>query len=214
MATPPTCSPSTGRYPHARRPAPRRRHHADNEAVLEVAAVPLADGIPDAACAYSTLVNPGRKIRRGPWISPGLTNTVLADAPALGDVEAQLAAPLNGAVLVGHNITVDWRLLHRRCPTIQPAGLLDTLRLAKHQRPHDTSRTLTALVEQLELTDETNRLAADSQPHRALWDATATGLLLHALVTANYDDEPTLRHLLDIASRPLTTPEHDPLRLF
>jgi len=186
----------------------------DNEAILEVAAVPLADGIPDAARAYSSLVNPGRKIRRGPWISPGLTNTVLADAPTLGDVEAQLAGLLNGAVVVGHNISVDWRLLHRRCPTIAPAGLLDTLRLAKHHRPHDTSRTLTALVEQLDLTAKTNRLAAASQPHRALWDATATGLLLHAIVTASYDDEPTLRHLLDIASRPLTTSEHDPLRLF
>jgi DNA polymerase III subunit epsilon len=186
----------------------------DNEAILEIAAVPLANGIPDAARAYSTLVSPGRKIRRGPWISPGLTNTVLADAPALGDIEAQLAPLLNGAVLVGHNIAVDWRLLRRRCPTIAPAGLLDTLRLAKHHRPHDASRTLTALVEQLELTAETNRLATASQPHRALWDATATGLLLHALVTASYNDEPTLRHLLDIASRALTTPENDPLRLF
>lgn len=187
----------------------------ENEAILEVAAVPLADGIPEATRAYSSLVNPGRKIRRGPWISPGLTNTVLADADALDQVEAQLAPMLKGAILVGHNIAVDWRLLRRRCPTIAPAGLLDTLRLAKHHRPHDTSRTLSALVERLDLTAETNRLAVGSQPHRALWDATATGLLLDALVTCSYDNEPTLGQLLGIASRPLITPEHDDaLRLF
>ena len=114
----------------------------------------------------------------------------------------------------GHNIAVDWRLLHRRCPTIQPAGLLDTLRLARHHRPHDVTRTLTALVEQLDLTAATNRLAAASQPHRALWDATATALLLDALVMAGYHDDPTLTELLHIAGRRLPTPEPDSLRLF
>lgn len=186
----------------------------ENEAILELAAIPLACGTPDVGAAYSTLVNPGRKIRRGPWISPGITNTVLADAPSLGAVEPRLAPLLNNAVLVGHNIAVDWRLLHRRCPTIQPTGLLDTLRLAKHHRPHDTTRTLTALVEQLDLTAETNRLAVASQPHRALWDATATALLLRALVTAGHGEEPTMSQLLQIASCPIAAPGSETLRLF
>jgi hypothetical protein len=33
--------------------------------------------------AYTTLINPGRAIRRRPWISPGLTSTALAAAVLL-----------------------------------------------------------------------------------------------------------------------------------
>jgi DNA polymerase III epsilon subunit-like protein len=54
----------------------------DDEAILEIAVVPFTNGQPDPAAAYSTLVNPRRKIPRRPWISPGLTNDVLATAPA------------------------------------------------------------------------------------------------------------------------------------
>ncbi|HEY1619923.1 MAG TPA: 3'-5' exonuclease [Streptosporangiaceae bacterium] len=53
----------------------------DSEAILEIAVVPFTAGHPDAASSYTTLVNPGRTIRRRPWISPGLTTAVLAAAP-------------------------------------------------------------------------------------------------------------------------------------
>jgi hypothetical protein len=43
----------------------------DNEAILEIAVVPLAEGQPDLPHAYSTLVNPQRPVPRRPWISPG-----------------------------------------------------------------------------------------------------------------------------------------------
>src|SRR5258708_39957558 len=42
------------------------------------------------------------------------------------------ARRINGHILVGQNIGVDWRLLHRRHPTIAPSALIDTLRLARH----------------------------------------------------------------------------------
>ena len=58
----------------------------DNEAILEIAVVPVTAGQPDTAAAYSTLINPGRRIPRRPWISPGLTAAVLDAAPAPADV--------------------------------------------------------------------------------------------------------------------------------
>jgi DNA polymerase III subunit epsilon len=58
----------------------------DNEAILEISVVPLADGHPNTAAAYTTLINPGRPIPRRSWISPGLTSAVLAAAPAPADV--------------------------------------------------------------------------------------------------------------------------------
>src|SRR5712692_1378687 len=83
----------------------------EDEAILEIAVVPLAAGQPDTAAAYTTLINPGRRIPRRPWISPGLTNTALAAAPTPAEVEPELAHRINGHILVGHNVGVDWRLL-------------------------------------------------------------------------------------------------------
>jgi DNA polymerase-3 subunit epsilon len=153
----------------------------DDEAILEIALVPITAGRPSLTDAYTTLINPGRPIQHRPWISPGLTNTTLASAPRLSDVAPELAQRIRGKVLVGHNVAVDWRLLHRRCPTIQPAGLIDTLRLARHI--HGGARkSLSALLEHYTLTEQVTRLAQNSQPHRALWDTTGAALLLTALI--------------------------------
>jgi DNA polymerase III subunit epsilon len=92
----------------------------EHEAILEIALVPIIDWQPDTAAAYCTLINPGRSIPQRPWISPGLTDAVLRDAPTLAEVEPELARRINGKYLVGHNVGVDWRLLHRRSPSHQP----------------------------------------------------------------------------------------------
>jgi DNA polymerase-3 subunit epsilon/exodeoxyribonuclease X len=154
----------------------------DAEAILEIALIPITAGRPSPDGAYTTPINPGRRIRQRPWISPGLTNSALAAAPRLSDVEPLLHQRLSAKILVGHNIAVDWRLLHRRCPTIKPSGLIDTLRLARHLHPGLREKSLTALIERYALTDRVTDLAPGSRPHRALWDATAAALLLTALV--------------------------------
>jgi DNA polymerase III subunit epsilon len=177
----------------------------DNEAILEIAVVPLTAGRPDTASAYTTLINPGRTIPRRPWISPGLTSAVLAAAPASADVEPELACRINGHVIVGHNIGVDWRLLHRRYPAITPAALIDTLRLARYLKL-GTKNSLTALTTQLELTPQIERLATGSQPHRALWDTIAAALLLAALIERAWPDGVSLGDLLDLAAIDLVTP--------
>jgi hypothetical protein len=58
----------------------------DEEAILEIALVPITAGRPSLDNAYTTLINPGRPIPRRPWISPGLTDTTLATAPPLSDL--------------------------------------------------------------------------------------------------------------------------------
>lgn len=170
----------------------------ENEAILEIAIVPVTGGQPDIAAAYSTLINPGRPIPRRPWISPGLTTAVLAAAPAPADAGPELASRLDGHILVGHNIGVDWRLLHRRYPAITPAGLIDTLRLARHLKL-GRKNGLAALADQLGLTPQVERLAVGSQPHRALWDTIAAALLLPALATLAWPDGATLTDLIGVA---------------
>ncbi|HEY5987712.1 MAG TPA: 3'-5' exonuclease [Streptosporangiaceae bacterium] len=154
----------------------------DNEAILEIALVTITGWQPDIASAYCTLVNPQRPIPRRPWISPGLTSAVLQAAPPLHQIEPQLARRINGKHLAGHNIGVDWRLLHRRCPNIQPAGLIDTLRLARTLNL-GVKNSLTAVIDHFNLTDQVTQLATGSQPHRALWDSVAVALLLPALAS-------------------------------
>jgi DNA polymerase III epsilon subunit-like protein len=171
----------------------------DSEAILEIAVVPLAEGQPDLSHAYSTLVNPQRPAPRRPWISPGLTMAALGAAPAIASVEPELARRLSGAIIVGHNVGVDWRLLRRRCPSIRPAGLLDTLRLARLARPGDEGNGLSTLLDRYELTRQVTELAPASRPHRALWDAAGAVLLLRKLITMNYPDGVSIQHLMSIA---------------
>lgn len=171
----------------------------ENEAILEIAIVPLADGKPDVTAAWSTLINPGRKIPRRPWISPGLTTDVLAAAPAPADVEPEIARRVDGHIIVGHNVGVDWRLLHRRYPALAPAGLLDTLRLARSLKL-GSKNSLTALIDQLELTPQVERLAAGSQPHRALWDTMATALLLPVLAARRWPSGASLAEIAEAAA--------------
>lgn len=171
----------------------------EDEAILEIAVVPVTGGQPGITAAWTTLINPGRKIPRRPWISPGLTTDVLAAAPAAADVEPEIARRVDGHTIVGHNVGVDWRLLHRRYPALAPTGLLDTLRLARSLKL-GSKNSLTALIDQLELTPQVERLAAGSQPHRALWDTVATALLLPSLVARRWPSGASLAELTEAAA--------------
>jgi len=181
----------------------------EDEAILEIAVVPLAAGRPDTAAAYSTLINPGRRIPRRPWISPGLTDAALASAPAPAEIGPELAQRINGRIVVGHNIGVDWRLLHRRHPALTPAGLIDTLRLMRHLKLGGKN-SLGALTAQFGLTAEIERLADGSQPHRARWDTIAAALLLPTLTARAWPAGATLTDLLAVAAIDLETPAPAP----
>jgi DNA polymerase III subunit epsilon len=171
----------------------------DSEAILEIAVVPITAGQPNISAGYSTLINPGRRIPHRHWVSPGLTTVVLAAAPGSAEVEPELARRVNEHVVVGHNVSVDWRLLHRRCPGIAPAALIDTLRLARRLNL-DSKNSLSALTAHLGLTAQVEGLAAGSQPHRALWDTVATALLLPALIARCWPSGAALDAVLDAAA--------------
>ncbi|MGW9351452.1 3'-5' exonuclease [Nocardiopsis flavescens] len=154
----------------------------DQEAILEIALVRLVDGSPDMATAYDTLVNPGRPVPHRPWISPGLNDHTLKDAPRPEQIDHALVTRLEGRYLVGHNIGVDDRLLRLRHPQVAPAGLIDTLRLARSLEVPGP-KGLGALLDRFELRDRVNESVPTGRPHRALWDAVAAALLLRELAT-------------------------------
>ena len=176
----------------------------DQEQILEIAAVRLLHGNPDMATAYTTGIDPGRTIPARPWISPGLAGTALHGQPTLDDIRAALLARLNGAWLVGHNIGVDWRLLHRHLSDLAIAGLIDTMRLAK-AAAIPGKLGLTDLLTHLQLSAAVTAAAPGSRPHRALWDTTGAALLLPALIRRHFPTHPTLQQLIAVAGIPTTT---------
>ncbi|KAB1157496.1 3'-5' exonuclease [Micromonospora sp. AMSO12t] len=170
----------------------------DTEAILEVAIVPLAHGRPDLGQAFTSLVNPGRPIPQRPWLSPGLTNAVLAEAPPLEQIAPRLIELVEGRWVVGHNINVDWRLLSRYLPSLRPAGLLDTLLLARALNFSECS--LSTLVDSLRLHKTMQAAAGGSRPHRAYWDTVATAHLLPELISRRWPAKPPTFESLRLAA--------------
>ena len=178
-------------------------HERGDEQILEIAAIRLVAGAPDMATAYSSCLDPGRAIPAKPWISPGLSGLALQGQPTLAKIRRDLLARLTGTYLVGHNIGVDWRLLHRHLPDLTVAGLIDTHRLAK--AVHLTGKFgLTDLLSQHQLSGAVTAAAPDSRPHRALWDTTGAALLLPTLIRRHFTGNPTLAQLLEVAGIPTT----------
>ena len=167
----------------------------DAEVIVEVAAVRLADGIPWMSTSFSTLIDPQRRIRRGPWTTAGVTDQALAIAPSLGHVTPSLMRLLADTILVGHNIGADRRLLHRHLPTLHVDGFIDTLVLARW-RLGPTDAGLPATLETFGLTGRVNAAAPAGQPHRALWEAVGAAVLLEELVRRLWQREPSLAELL------------------
>jgi len=185
----------------------------DCEAILEVALVPLHDGQPALDRAFTSLVDPGRSIPQRPWLAPGLTDDLLATAPRLEQIAAKLAELIDGRWLLGHNVNVDWRLLRRHLPGLRPAGLIDSLALARSL--NYPKRSLSALVEQLGLTPTMQAAAPGSQPHRAYWDTVAAAYLLPALVDRRWPHQPpTFDNLRTAAGIPHTTEPAEQPALF
>lgn len=116
------------------------------------------------------LVNPGVPIPPRSSAIHGITEDMLADAPAFADVWPVLEPLMRGAVLVGHNVGFDLALLRRECALADlplPAPpTLDTLLLAGLLFPDMQDLSLEVLAE---------RLGVDIHGrHTALGDALVT----------------------------------------
>jgi DNA polymerase-3 subunit epsilon/exodeoxyribonuclease X len=172
----------------------------EHEQILEIAIVPLNDGRPDLTAAWDSTVNPGRSVAPRPWISRDLTGNILATAPALDDIRAEIVDRLDRRIIVGHNIGLDWRLLHRCLPEARPSALIDTTRLYRHFNRASQRWNRVRLLEKYGLSAQVHQLVPTSRPHRALWDAVGAALLLPALVEyLPGKTTPTLEELINVA---------------
>lgn len=174
--------------------------------LVEVAALPVRDGRPDKTTAGAWLIRPPRPVTPHAARIHGLTNQVLQGRPAWEEVADQVHTLLGKAWVCAHNAHVDYRVLKAHLPTWEPAGVIDTLRLAKATYKGLSSYTLDALITYA--TPDLSEVPA--QRHRATYDAYATAQLLIAMA----DQYDTWDQLIAVAVPPgmpgFPEPEKEP----
>jgi DNA polymerase III epsilon subunit-like protein len=142
--------------------------------LVELAALPIRNGAPDTSTAGAWLVHPPVPVTPFAARVHGLTNERLADCPPWEAVAGDIEAMLEGAWLAAHNASVEYRILSRHLPAWEPAGVVDTLRLARAVYKKAPKHNLDALIQHV----QPDLTAAPAHRHRAAFDAYATGLLL------------------------------------
>ncbi|MGW3521835.1 3'-5' exonuclease [Streptomyces hydrogenans] len=150
--------------------------------LVEVAALPVRGGHPDKTTAGAWLSKPSRPVTLFAARVHGLTNQVLEGKPGWEEIADEIHAFLGTAWIAAHNAHVDYRALAAHLPKWQPAGVIDTLRLAKATYPGLRKYSLDALIEHA----RPDLSEAPAQRHRATFDAFATAQLLLAMAT-HYD---------------------------
>ncbi|NEA53573.1 3'-5' exonuclease [Streptomyces sp. SID13666] len=150
--------------------------------LVEVAIIPIADGVLHPEHRREWLIRPSARIPDHIVRIHGITNESLAGKPVWPEVADDIQEALKGAWIVAHNASVEYNALTRLLPGWQPAGVIDTLRLARKTYPEAGKHGLDPLIEHLRLPVA----GIPGQRHRAGYDAHATGLLLLDLA-AHYD---------------------------
>ena len=133
--------------------------------VIEISALKVKGG--EVVDEFNTLVNPGRKIPFGAMKVNGITNAMVAEAPAFSHVLAEFLDFAEGLVLVGHNIArfdmkFIWRDAEQYFGEIPQNNYVDTLQVARKHLPKMDHHRLVDLAEYYGISSE--------GAHRALND--------------------------------------------
>ncbi|KKI37484.1 DNA polymerase III subunit epsilon [Burkholderia vietnamiensis] len=137
----------------------------------EIAVILLRDG--QIVDRYHSLMNAGRRIPSDVVALTGITNDMIASAPAVSKVMKEAAAFVGNHPVVAHNAGFDKRFWEAEL------GILDvsaeqsfacTLLVARRIYPHAQSHRLSSLAEML-------RLPKSGRAHRAMVDAETAGHL-------------------------------------
>jgi DNA polymerase-3 subunit epsilon len=121
--------------------------NAVHDRITEIAAVRVENGVETAR--WSTLVNPG--VRIPPFIQSltGISDAMVADAPAFEDVASRLLELLDGAVFVAHNVRFDHGFVQNELARMDIAlkvKTLCTVRLSRKLYPQHKGHGLDAIL--------------------------------------------------------------------
>ncbi len=137
---------------------------SEKSAITEIGAVKILGG--EVVEEFSTLVNPEMPITPFVIRLTGITNSMVADAPMIGEIMPSFEEFVEGAVLVGHNVQFDCSFVAAARGEPFPNPVLDTLKLA---------RTLVPGLRRYRLGSLAGHFGVRQVPnHRGLSDAAAT----------------------------------------
>jgi len=133
------------------------------EAILEIGAVRFNGRRVEQE--WSTLVNPGRRVPTFITQLTGISNQMVAQAPPISDVRAELEDFVGDAVIIGHNVRFDLSFLNRQ-HLFSFNDSIDTYEMASVLLPNASRYGLGSLASQL--------VVPLPATHRALDDALVT----------------------------------------
>ncbi len=120
---------------------------------------------------WSTLINPQTRIP--PFIESltGISNAMVADAPAFEDIAAALRQRLEGKLLIAHNARFDYGFLKNEFARLEipySSDLLCTVKLSRKLYPGHAKHNLDTLMERHNVNCEARHRALGDA--RVLWD--------------------------------------------
>jgi DNA polymerase-3 subunit epsilon len=142
--------------------------------VIEVGAVKVQNG--EVIDEFQTLINPGRPISGFIAQYTGITNEMVADAPAFADIAEKLSEFMEGTIFVAHNVRFDYGFIQRefaRAGLEFSAPTLCTCAGLRKAYPGISSYSLKNLTEHFAIRLDNH--------HRALCDAKAAAELLRLM---------------------------------
>jgi DNA polymerase-3 subunit epsilon len=169
------------------------------DGITEIGAV-IMEGA-GAPVEWSRLVRPAVPIPPEIARMTGITNAMVADAPPFAALADELAALLDGALLVAHNARFDYAFLKQAFARESRAFFVPTLctaRLARELDPAIEHAGLDALAARYGL--------PEADRHRALGDARITHALAESLV-ASHNAEEVAQAVRRVLRRP-SLPKH------
>ncbi len=144
--------------------------------ITEVAVVEVRGGA--VTDAFHTLVHPARRVHPATARLTGITDDMLAGAPAFDDVAEEVFRRIAGRVFVAHNASFDWGWVRAQLGDalgdVPEVRRLCTISLARRLVPELRHRNLDSLAEFFEIPIH--------QRHRAYGDALATARVLLRLL--------------------------------
>lgn len=150
--------------------------HEGGHRITEVAVVEVRRGA--VTDSFHTLVHPGRPVWRSAERLTGITDAMLAGAPAFDEIAEEVFRRLAGRVFVAHNASFDWGWVRAQlrdslgdAPQVRR---LCTISLARRLAPELRYRNLDSLADHFRI--------PILERHRAHGDALATARILLRLL--------------------------------
>ena len=145
---------------------------SNGDEIISIGAVRIVNGRLLRGEIFNEFVNPHRPIPAASTKIHGITDAMVADAPAISETLPRFHGYVGPGALIAHNAAFDMKFLSLKEEAVgvrfnQP--VLDTLLLAAHALGRDESLSLDGLSERFGIT------LAPEDRHTALGDAIATG---------------------------------------